>query len=316
MKRLLLAIFVLILVVGCGNVGEKKLPVLTLTSSKDVLVAWYGDNGVIEYTLENPNSDTDMQVENNSDWVRTTMSGGVFSYEVEENNSHSLRDATIILTYGSEHFNVKITQEAKPQAPPIGTHNGYEWVDLGFGVKWATCNIGADSPEDSGNYYAWGETKTKAFYGEDNCLTLGMDNGEREYFESYDVAYDAAQVNWGGNWRVPTRGELEDLRDEDNYIWTWTTQNGHDGYKVVSKKNGNSIFLPAAGFDSSSALDSGISRRGGHYWSSSLGYDTNTASALYFGGGPSYGPPYVSIHCHRDRGCSVRPVLYERHNTL
>ena len=120
---------------------------------------------------------------------------------------------------------------------------GYEYVDLGLSVKWATCNVGASSPSDYGNYYAWGETNTKPEYTEKNSKTDG--NSSYDHDIGGDVSTDAARANWGDKWRLPTKEEFKELMD--NCEWEWTTQGGHKGYKVTSKKNGASIFLPAAG---------------------------------------------------------------------
>ena len=122
-------------------------------------------------------------------------------------------------------------------------YNGHEYVDLGLpsGVKWATCNVGASSPSDYGNYYAWGETTPKAIYTESNSVTHGKSMGDI----SGNPEYDAARANWGGSWRLPSRTECEELIDK--CTWAWTSQGGHNGYKVTGP-NGNSIFLPAAGF--------------------------------------------------------------------
>ena len=122
-----------------------------------------------------------------------------------------------------------------------GSHNGYEWVDLGLSVKWATCNVGASSPSDYGDYYAWGETSTKSSYDEDNSKTFGKSMGNIGGNSSYDVA----RYRWGASWRLPTKAEFQELIDK--CTWTWMTQGGHNGYKVTGK-NGKSIFLPAAGW--------------------------------------------------------------------
>ncbi|MBR5832398.1 MAG: hypothetical protein IKY79_07270 [Bacteroidales bacterium] len=123
-----------------------------------------------------------------------------------------------------------------------GTINGHDYVDLGLpsGLKWATCNVGANTPEEYGNYYAWGETTTKSSYTDDNSLTYGRNMGDI----SGNVNYDAATANWGNSWRMPTKAEMEELRD--NCTWTWITQGNVNGMKVTGP-NGNSIFLPAAG---------------------------------------------------------------------
>ena len=177
-----------------------------------------------------------------------------------------------------------------------GNHNGYEWVDLGLpsGLKWATCNVGASNPEDYGNYYAWGETSPKSSYTEDNCSTWEQNIG--------DIAgthRDAARVNWGGSWRMPRRAEIDELAEECD--WTWTSINGHNGYRVTGP-NGNSIFLPAAGYRYASSYYVG-SR--GYYWSSTP-YESNTRDAygLYFDSGF-----HSRNWSNRSGGLSVRPVL-------
>ena len=179
----------------------------------------------------------------------------------------------------------------------LGSLNGHEYVDLGLpsGLKWATCNVGANKPEEYGNYYAWGEIKTKNTYTEGNSRTL--------YKTMKDISgnheYDAATANWGGSWRIPTIDELNELRI--NCSWTWITQNGVKGYKVTSKKNGNSIFLPAAGF----RLGASLSNAGndGYYWSSTP-YGNPNANYLKFDSS-SRGVYYGGRYC----SCSIRPVL-------
>ena len=104
-------------------------------------------------------------------------------------------------------------------------------------------------------------------------------NGFTDNKTTLELSDDAARANWGGTWRMPTKAEQAELKN--NCTWTWTTQNGVDGYKVTSKTNGNSIFLPAAGFrDGTSVYNVGSY---GYYWSSSL-YESNPSLAylLYF----------------------------------
>lgn len=163
-----------------------------------------------------------------------------------------------------------------------GEENGHTWIDLGLpsGLKWATCNVGADSPEEYGDYFAWGETIPKTTY---NWSTYKYCNGPYNTMTKYctksnygtvdnkttlELADDAAHVNWGGKWRMPTISELNELRNTSNCTWTETTQNGVYGYKVTSVKNGNFIFLPAAGYRSFGSLDD--AGHSGIYWSSSL----------------------------------------------
>ena len=176
---------------------------------------------------------------------------------------------------------------------PTGLENGKGFVELGLpsGLKWATCNVGATTPEGYGDYFAWGETEPKDYY---DWSTYKYCNGSSSTMTKYytkssygtvdnkttlELADDAAHVNWGGNWRMPTIEEQKELLN--NCTWTWTTQNGVNGCKVTSKRNGNSIFLPAAGYRYGDNLDSAGSY--GYYWSGSLGtYYSDYAYLVYF----------------------------------
>ena len=183
-------------------------------------------------------------------------------------------------------------------------------VDLGLSVKWANMNVGAKSPEGYGDYFAWGETSTKSTYDWStyfdtndggSTFTKYNNNGGKTVLDPED---DAAHVNWGGSWRMPTKAEWQELID--NCTWTWTTQNGINGYEVTSKKAGYTdkfIFLPAAGYRLGSDL---CSVGYGLYWSSSL-YENGLSSAryLYF---DSAGHHRLGNH-DRYWGRSVRPVL-------
>ena len=165
-----------------------------------------------------------------------------------------------------------------------------EYVDLGLSVKWATCNVGATSPEDYGDYFAWGETKSKEIY---DWSMYEYCNGTYTTLTKYctDATYgaidnktilepidDAATANWGSEWRIPTDNEWTELRE--NCTWIWTTQNGINGYQVTGI-NGNSIFLPAAGCRYSTQLNYTGSE--GNYWSSLLNTsDSKYALFVYF----------------------------------
>ena len=189
------------------------------------------------------------------------------------------------------------------------THNGYEYVNLGLpsGLKWATCNVGANKPEDYGLYFAWGETTG---YTADQ-----VENGERsfsssEYFSGpaasisadLTLAQDAAHVNLGGNWRMPTDDEFEELLDNCDAAWTDDYNGtGAKGRIFTSKINGNSVFFPAAGY----CFNSSVHRVGsyGNYWSASR-YSSLYAWILYFRSG------YLNLNYDEFRyyGYSVRPV--------
>ena len=178
-----------------------------------------------------------------------------------------------------------------------GTHQSHEYVDLGLSVKWATCNVGASKPSDYGDYYAWGETSTKSSYNSDNCETWNKSIGDIR-----GTSRDVAHVKWGGSWRMPTKAEFDELCNSDNCTWTWTTQGGHKGYKVTSKKNGNSIFLPAAGWRLGTSLY--YREELGNYWRSTP-YESNPqyAYGLYFNSG-NHSTDWSS----RSYGRTVRPV--------
>ena len=194
----------------------------------------------------------------------------------------------------------------------VDPYNGHEYVDLGLSVKWATCNVGASKPEEYGDYFAWGETQPKTTYdwstykwcnGSYDTQTKYCTNssyGTVDYKTQLELSDDAVRANWGGSWRMPTKAEQDELREQ--CIWSWTTQNGVNGYKVTSKKNGNSIFLPAAGYRYDSSLDYAGSY--GYYWSSSLYTgDPKFAYYLYF---TSVGVDWDGNY--RYIGFTVRPV--------
>jgi len=143
----------------------------------------------------------------------------------------------------------------------VTVSNGFEYVDLGLpsGVKWASCNVGASSPEEYGNYYAWGETVSKSEFTENNSITNYKNFGDVKG----NPQYDAAQANMGGRWRLPTKSEMEELKDK--CTWTLTTMNGVKGYEVKGL-NDNSIFLPLAGFYIGSSHKH--TEKSGQYWTS------------------------------------------------
>ena len=185
-------------------------------------------------------------------------------------------------------------------------------VDLGLSVKWACCNVGAESPEEYGGYYAWGETEEKDCY---DWSTYKWYNGSYDTMTKYctnssygtvdnktvlDPEDDVAHVKWGDGWRMPTKDEIKELVNKCS--WEWTTVNGVNGQKVTGP-NGNSIFLPAAGYRYGTVLYG----RGsfGYYWSGTL-YESNSYYAYYLdfdsGGRDWY------YYDFRSNGRTVRPV--------
>ena len=176
--------------------------------------------------------------------------------------------------------------------------NGHKYVDLGLpsGLKWATCNVGADYPEDYGNYYAWGETYTKTKYDYSSDYKI---NNKKDI--SGNARYDAARANWGGDWRMPTKSEFQELIDE--CTWKWSTQNGIDGYKIIGP-NGNSIFLPSAGrWYGNEPSNVGYNS---YYWSSTINAGSYS-DWIYYLSFSKYSYE-VSDYGNGYYGCSVRPV--------
>ena len=201
----------------------------------------------------------------------------------------------------------KNVEKAFESAPLTGTHMGYEWVDLGLSVKWATCNVGALNPGDYGNHYAWGEVVSMEERiesdGQSRETSLSDIKGNSTSDIRGNSTYDAARANWGGDWRLPTKKEFQELRE--NCTWEWTAQNSHNGYKVTSEQNGQSIFLPAAGYRYGAGEDFDGSR--GYYLGSSpYESDAYRACYLYFHEGYHYVDRSNSYYYY---GHSVRPVL-------
>ncbi len=190
-------------------------------------------------------------------------------------------------------------------------------VDLGLSVKWASCNLGASSPEEYGNYYAWAETKPRTGSSWDykwNTTPYYL-SGSGNYNDDVkwrkytgkdgktvlDASDDAATVALGSPWRIPTFDEIKELYNKCK--WTWTSMNGNNGFQVTGP-NGNSIFLPAAGYRNGSGLY--YAGAYGSYWSSSL-YTGSPYSAysLYFS---SSSRDWYYFSGYRCNGRSVRPV--------
>ena len=190
------------------------------------------------------------------------------------------------------------------------------YVDLGLssGTKWATCNVGAFAPEDYGDYYAWAATETwysslsplvwkpgkEAGYVPENAPYYS--NGTWTKYttdtDNLQTEDDAAYVNWGSNWRIPTETQWRELFGECDCVAA--TENGVNGYKVISKTNGNYIFLPSAGIFGSSLGKVGTDP---YYFTASLGYHQQILYAMY--AAPNANTTY---HTGRYFGMSVRPV--------
>lgn len=187
------------------------------------------------------------------------------------------------------------------------TENGHVYVDLGLpsGLKWATCNVGANTPEEMGGFYAWGETETKELY-DWSTYKFGTENNFSRY-NSVDgkmvleLEDDAANANWGGSWRMPTIAEFQEIID--NCTWTYNTENG--GYTVTGT-NGNSIFLPQTGYYYGSSFQGDMA---GFYRTSSMSEYSISLSIYVSHWNPDFGMGTTYIDgIQRGHGMSVRPV--------
>ena len=193
-----------------------------------------------------------------------------------------------------------------------GSIDGRDYVDLGLpsGTLWATCNVGASSPEDYGDYFAWGETSAKTMYNwstyfdtKDNGNTFNKYNNN-DGLTILEPEDDAAYKNWGPAWRMPSKDQIDELINSNYTTTEWTTQNGVQGRLITSKSNGNSIFLPAAGVRTISYLVEVGSD--GYYWSRTL-HESDPGGAWFLGltsNGINWGEGM------RPNGFSVRPVRF------
>ena len=231
-----------------------------------------------------------------------------------------------------------------PEHHYTGMENGHGYVDLGLSTMWATCNVGADNPVEYGDYFAWGETEpyykpgyaraedtewkksrergyTWSSYsyceGSESTMTkycVSSKLGQVDNKHILEQADDAASVNWGGEWRMPSAAEVSELTNLDNTIWTWygignSEFGGVAGFKVQSRKPGytdNFIFLPAAGQYIGELFR--FAGNDGSYWYNTLyGFEfcySNSAGVFGLDEEPDNARGFTSRHM----GCSVRPV--------
>jgi hypothetical protein len=254
----------------------------------------------------------------NGELIQDAVADSLFLYESEWADTVHLLIPKIVVREVHKtvyiHDTVYIESSgSSDKTETSGMENGHEWVDLGLSVKWATCNVGAMQPEEYGGYFAWGEVEPKTTYDWSTYkygtnydqLTKYCSNssyGKDGFVDNkteLDPEDDAATANWGGAWRMPTYAEQYELLN--NCTWDWTTQNGVNGYKVTGP-NGNSIFLPAAGYVLEGALYSAGSH--GLYWSSSLftGYPSDAYGVDF------YSDDVDGRYSNRYYGLTVRPV--------
>lgn len=177
---------------------------------------------------------------------------------------------------------------------PMGSLNGHECVDLGLSVKWATMNVGAETPEQSGHFFAWGETKVKSTYSSE---TYYYKHNNRP---NLSLSNDAAHVHWGGRWRMPTEDDWKEL--QAYCTWELTQQNDVYGYKISSMTNQNSIFLPVTRAPYRNTYF-GTNHYPGYYWSSN--FRDGNYIYLYFDEPNQIGREVTTFGW---QGYAVRPV--------
>jgi len=279
------------------------------------------------------------EISTDADWLTVSRETDTqFLITATENDGDSNRSGAVTvslsdLTSGSLSVMINVTQafSVKPVT------NDYEYVDLGLSVNWATFNVGASKPEESGDYFAWGETepyyedgyaqsaspvwksgKTAGYAWASYKYSKGSENTLTKYCSDSNYGYngftdnkavldnddDVVQLMWGGDWRMPSKAEQDELRKK--CTWTWTTRNGVIGYLVTSNVSGytdRSIFIPAAGYFDDTSL-TGVNAIG-CYWSNTMYSDiTDNACVLSFD----------SYYCYQDYvnyryvGLPVRPV--------
>ena len=267
------------------NALANQLTIVSIEMTSDGYIITFSDNSTLTLNHGKDGKDGEDGIDGKS--------GAIVDVEWDDDSAtFTLADGTIIVV----PLEVVETPEV-PDVPiiPDTPTVGIEAVDLGLSVKWASCNVGANFPEDYGDYFAWGEISPKDSYTSDNCSTYGVAMSDI----SGNPQYDAATANWGGAWRMPTRSEIGELIE--NCTWKWTTLNGVNGYKVTGP-NGNSIFLPAAGSrDGTSSYGVGSF---GLSWSSTP--DEGNGYGAYNLGFNSVN--YVWGWDYRYYGQSVRPV--------
>ena len=301
MRKLLIPLFCYLMVALAVACKPKEIIVTSVVVNPDKLTLTEGETATVVATVV-PEDATDPSitwsssneavVTVNPDGVVTAVKAGTAAVTAKANNGLMA--------------NCAVTVESIYQA-----------VDMGLSVKWCSCNVGATRPEEPGDYFAWGETFTKAEYKWPTYTLCegGSDHSLKKYSTSsyygikddktvLEAVDDAAAQVLGGDWRMPTTEEMAELLNADNCTGVPDTENGVYGYRVTSKKTGNSIFLPAAG--GMDVAGSGLRYLGerGFYWTASLDIDSSSQAWLM-----SFGSNWFDQgNGGREFGHSIRPV--------
>ncbi|MBR5700703.1 MAG: Ig domain-containing protein [Bacteroidales bacterium] len=301
------------------------ISVQSVSVSPATLKLWEGETATLTVKVEPLNATNKTVTWSNSDAsvASVDQSGKVTALKEGE--------TTLKAECGTKSGSCKVTVKKR-------TMVDFAAVDLGLpsGLKWATCNLGADNPEVRGNFYAWGETSAKSTYSLSNYKFWTSGTTESDYkFSKYvtqskygnvdnlqvlqrgektgETVDDAARVVLGGTWRMPTKEEFEELFNEDNCNLEWTLFNDVRGIKLSGKKAGYTnkwIFLPVTGFQFSS--EGLVSEAHGYYWTSTLHYYSNfmAMNLKFYPDLESLELEYVSPSSYESRwyGLVIRPV--------
>ena len=333
LSMILLAVILSYVGIACNKSeeGEKVFSAQEQEVFNTLIGTWRGKgllgniewifNSSKEYTLNEYkfNTNTLTSSESGKFTLETKSDGCVYlnvssaAYAITLINSNSIRIGGTEYNRGGSPANIDDDENGNVvvvgNAPDVsGTLNGHDYVNLGLDVMWATCNIGANSPESAGGYYAWGETDTKSTYSYANYRFYKDFKISSLFSDISGTSYDAARVRWGGSWRMPTRKEWDAL---GKCASKWMVYKGVKG-RMFTGPNGKSLFLPAVGmYDKDVLKDFG---EYGNYWSSLRGGESPSdkdhypwAIAFDFGEKDSFGL-YASSGVSRTRGLSVRAV--------
>ena len=323
---ILCAACALILTFSCSKEAPASLEVAPIE------LTWEWDDVTPQTVAVTANKEWTATVSEEAYWTLTPASDGKsLTIAPKTDNTGIGMDVTATVTITSAELvkTVILTHKGGPFV------NGHEYVDLGLpsGLLWATCNLGASKPEEYGFYYGWGTDVYAEGYeanwgyyfyclgAKDYSATMDYCGTDKDPLKDYlrgskysraseagkadgigGTEWDSARKTWMGEWRMPTIAEFKEIKDANNCTWEWTTLNNVKGYTVTSKKNGNSIFLPAAGVQTTS-LD--FAGKQGYYWSSTFD-NSQKQYAAYFSfdaSGPYTGQTY------RIYGQSIRPVV-------
>lgn len=221
-------------------------------------------------------------------------------------------DSTVVIDDNGDNSGGSYVNNNEPNT--TGKLDGHDYVDLGLSVKWATCNVGAFSPESYGSYFAWGETTEKSYYDYSNYAFYKSTNYgfKYTYISGGDISgtrYDAAYSIWGGSWRMPTKAEYDEI--ENKCASKWITYKGIKG-RLFTAPNGNSIFFPAAG--EKDDYDTKDLAECGNYWTSTIANhsehseDYPWAYSFGFSYNDQFGSGDAGWNGYRSNGMSVRAV--------